>query len=83
MYLAANMLMLLMASFITMGRNKSILRTRQAYMIKIHKPFLKLDQDENTDLKPQKQRIVGFNIAGITALITLIASSTASAIALT
>jgi hypothetical protein len=45
------MLMLLKENFITMGRNKSIHRTR-ASMIKLYEPFLKLDQDGNTDLKP-------------------------------
>jgi hypothetical protein len=45
--------MLLKASFITMGRNKSISRTRRTSMIKLYMPFLELDQDGNTDLRPQ------------------------------
>jgi hypothetical protein len=44
--------MLLKASFNTMARNKSILRTRRASMIKPYMPFLKLDQDGNTDFRP-------------------------------
>jgi len=43
--------MLLKASFITIGRNKSIPRTRRASMIKLQMPFLKFDQDGNTDLR--------------------------------
>jgi hypothetical protein len=43
--------MLLKVSFITTGRNKSIARTRRVNMIKLYKPFLKLDQDGNNDLK--------------------------------
>jgi hypothetical protein len=42
----------LKASFITMGRNKSIPRTKRATMIKQYMPFLKLDQDGNTDHRP-------------------------------
>ena len=38
--------------FIKMGRNKSIPRTRRASIIKLYMPFLKLDQDGNTDLRP-------------------------------
>jgi len=46
--------MLLKASFIEMGRNKSIPRTGRTNMIELYnKPFLKLDQEGNTDLKPQ------------------------------
>ena len=45
--------MLLKASFIKMGRNKSIPRTRRANMVKLYKPFLKLDQGGITDLKSQ------------------------------
>jgi len=36
-----------------MGRNKSILRTRRDSMIKLYMPFLKLEQDGNTDLRPE------------------------------
>jgi hypothetical protein len=45
--------MLLKARFITMGINKCIPRTRMANMIKLYKPFLKLEQDGNSDFKPQ------------------------------
>jgi hypothetical protein len=45
-------MMLLKASFIKMDWNKSIPRTRRANTLKLYKPFLKLDQDENIDLKP-------------------------------
>ena len=49
--MAANRLMLLKTSFNTMGRNKSIPRTRRASMIKPYMPFLKLDQDGNTGFR--------------------------------
>lgn len=50
---ATNILMLLKASFIKMGGNKSIPRTRRANTIKLCLPFLTLNQDAISDLRPQ------------------------------
>ena len=50
--LATNILMLLKASFNMMGRNKSLPRTKRASMIKLYIPFLKLDENENTGIRP-------------------------------
>jgi hypothetical protein len=46
------MLILLKTIFNMMGKNKSIPRTGRANMIKPYMPFLKFDQDGNTDCRP-------------------------------
>lgn len=47
------MLMLLKASFYHNEQEKSIPNTKTDVKIKLYMPFLKLNQDENTDLRPQ------------------------------